>query len=50
MRLNKQEMMEIKGGATTASFINAVTKAFEFIFELGQSIGKNLAKWFQYGC
>lgn len=41
MRLNSDEMINTIGGAAnwSGTFINSITKALTFIFELGKTIG-----------
>jgi len=44
MKLQCEELMEIKGGALSAALLNAIIKGFESIFKLGQTLGSALAR------
>ena len=37
--LNKEELLNIKGGAITATLINAISRSAEFVLEIGRIIG-----------
>ncbi len=39
MKLNEVELYEVKGGAITATFLNAVSRAVSTILTLGQTVG-----------
>ena len=45
MILKRSELLKIKGGAWSASMVNAIVNRFEGLFELGKSLGKNFALW-----
>lgn len=42
MKLNNRDLSLVLGGAITATFLNAVARIGEFIFEVGRTIGRNL--------
>lgn len=44
MKLEKNELVAIYGGATTAAYITAWTKVFTTIWEFGQKIGSSLRR------
>lgn len=44
MKLNNRELMQITGGAITATFINAISRAVNTIVKLGQIIGSALRR------
>lgn len=39
MKLNKNELLEIKGGAITATLINAFARGINTMMSLGRSLG-----------
>lgn len=43
--LTKKELLEIEGGAVTASYINALVKGVEALLELGRSLGTSIHRW-----
>ncbi|MDD3341102.1 MAG: hypothetical protein PHN72_02750 [Bacilli bacterium] len=43
--LNKEELLEIKGGAITGTYINAVVKGIEALLEVGRSLGTAVRRW-----
>lgn len=43
--LNKEELLEIRGGAISASYINALAKGIESLLELGKSLGTSIRRW-----
>lgn len=48
MKLQRKELLLIQGGAgITASLINAIVDGFEFIYELGKSVGSAIARAFR---
>lgn len=43
--LKKEEMLKVEGGTSiTASMINAVYKAFELIYTIGESLGSYIRR------
>ena len=49
MRIKDNEMSEVVGGASiTSSFINAISKAVNTIYELGKQTGSSIRR-FVYG-
>lgn len=43
--LKKEELLEIKGGTISATYINAIVKGIDVILELGRSLGTAIRKW-----
>ena len=43
-KLRKEEMENIKGGGITSSFINAITKAVNTIYNLGKQTGSAIRR------
>lgn len=45
-KLSKEELIKITGGSDllTATFINALTKCLNSIFEIGRAIGSSIAR------
>lgn len=39
MKLNKEQMIQIDGGAITSAMINAISKAVNTLYELGRATG-----------
>lgn len=44
MRLSNKELLEIKGGAITASLLNALSRAISTTLNLGQVIGSAIRR------
>lgn len=44
MKLNKEEMLKIDGGAFTSAMLNAITKAVNTLYELGRQTGSALKR------
>ena len=44
MILGKKELCKIEGGAITAALLNAVIRGFQFLFDLGKSVGSSIAR------
>lgn len=44
MRLKELELYEIKGGAISATLLNAVSRAVTTILELGRTIGTSIRR------
>ena len=44
MKLNKEEMLEIDGGAITPTMINAISKAINTLYELGKATGSAIRR------
>ena len=39
MRINNNKLLEIRGGAVSATVINAIARAGTFLYELGRNLG-----------
>ena len=50
MRLKNEQLLNIQGGALTASFINAATNALEMIYNFSKIEGKNIGVLFLKSC
>ena len=46
MQLSKQELFNIKGGAITATMINALSRAVAALWEIGRAVGSTLRRIF----
>ena len=44
MILEKKELCKIEGGAITAALVNAILRGFQFLFDLGKSVGSSIAR------
>ena len=44
MILEKKELCQIEGGAITAALVNAILRGFQFLFDLGKSVGSSIAR------
>ena len=44
MKLNKEEMLQIDGGAVTPTMINAISKAINTLYELGRATGSAIRR------
>lgn len=44
MKLNKEEMLEIDGGAITSAMLNAISKAINTLYELGRQTGSAIRR------
>ena len=44
MKLKKEEMLEIDGGAFTSAMLNAISKAINTLYELGRQTGSALRR------
>ena len=44
--LNNNELMQINGGAISASFINALSRAATTLLNLGQIVGTTIRRFF----
>ena len=44
MKLNNNELLSIKGGATSATLINAIVKGIELLMELGKTLGSTIRR------
>ena len=42
--MNNNELMNIAGGAITASLVSAVARAFSYIYSFGQSAGSTVRR------
>lgn len=50
MRLKNEQLLNVQGGALTASFINAATNALEMLYNFGKIVGKNIGELFFKSC
>lgn len=44
MKLNKEEMLKVDGGAITSAMINAISKAVNTLYELGRQTGSAIRR------
>lgn len=44
MKLNNSELLEIKGGAVSATLINAIVKGIELLMNLGKMLGSTIRR------
>lgn len=44
-KLNKNELLDIKGGAITGTYVNAIVRGIEALLELGRSFGSSIRRW-----
>ena len=44
VKINEKEMFNVIGGAVGYSLINAITKAVQTVYSIGQSIGSSLRR------
>lgn len=44
IKLNKKQLLEVTGGAITASFINALSRGISTFLDLGRSIGSAIRR------
>ena len=44
MKLNKEEMLKIDGGAITSAMLNAISKAVNTLYELGRQTGSAIRR------
>ncbi len=44
MILEKNELSQVVGGGITAALVNAVIRGFQFLFDLGKSVGSSIAR------
>lgn len=44
MIYSKRELIEIEGGNISATMINAIVRGFQFLFEVGKSIGSSISR------
>ncbi len=42
--LAKEELIEVRGGGITATFLNSMSRLIETFFNLGQSVGSSLRR------
>ncbi len=45
MKLEKEVLTKIYGGAITASFINAIVDGFQKIFDFGRTVGSAISRF-----
>ena len=43
-KLNKEELINIKGGGISASWLNAVSRAVSTLLDLGRSLGTSIRR------
>ena len=43
-KLNEKEMLNISGGAISASFINAIARGINTLLDLGRSLGTSIRR------
>lgn len=43
--LQKEELLQVQGGAITGTYINALVKGIESLLELGRSLGTAIHRW-----
>ncbi len=43
--LNKEELLAIKGGTISGTYINALVKGIDVILDLGRSLGTAIHRW-----
>ena len=44
MKLNEKELLNVQGGAITASLLNAAARAMNTILELGRTVGTSIRR------
>ncbi len=44
-KLDKEELLDIKGGAITGTYVNAIVRGIESLLELGRSFGSSIRRW-----
>lgn len=44
MKLHSQELLEIKGGAITATLLNALARVVNSIIEIGKMVGSSIRR------
>lgn len=44
-KLKKEELLAIKAGAISATYINAIAKGIDAILDLGRSFGTAIRRW-----
>ncbi len=44
MILNKNELLNISGGAVNATFINAIVKGISLLMDLGKTLGSTIRR------
>ena len=44
MKLKKEEMIQVEGGAFTSAMLNAISKAVNTLYELGRQTGSALRR------
>lgn len=44
MRLNNNELLMIRGGAASATLINAIVKGISLLIDLGKSLGSTIRR------
>ena len=46
MRLNDNELFELKGGSISATYLNAIARSALFLLELGRTLGTAIRRGF----
>lgn len=46
LRMTNQELVAVEGGAITASFLNALSRAANTIMDIGRAIGSSIRRVF----
>ncbi len=44
MRLEEQELFQIKGGAITATFFNSIARLINTVLDLGRTVGSSIRR------
>lgn len=44
-KLDKDELLNIKGGAITGTYVNAIVRGIEALLDLGRSFGSSIRRW-----
>lgn len=44
MKLDRKELLNIKGGAASATLINAIVKGISLLMELGKTLGSTIRR------
>ncbi len=40
--LTKQQLLKVRGGAISATYLNAIVKGIDALFDLGRSLGSSI--------
>lgn len=44
MIYSRKELLDIQGGSISATMINAIVRGFQFLFEVGKSVGSSISR------